>query len=498
MQREAGNKDRAQAVNKRISTKRTACYSEKHLKLLTVSSRIDMTPSGAEDRIDSKWLAREIGPGGSGAITSRMAELIRGGALRPGSRLPTVKSFAQELGVGPGLVATAWASLRLSGLIETRRRGGTVVAGTAATGAAPAGTQSRPWAELDLVRGVADPALLPDLGEALQAGLRVSALHQPRRDRCIAALRQAAEPTWPFRPEDWLVVDGASEGLLLAVAAACRERRVLAIEEPVNARILFTLAPLGLELVPVACDAEGPRPDRLREALARRPAAFVLQARHHNPLGHGVTRRRCDALAKVLAGTDVVVVEEDFLGPLADAPLHSLARVLPQQSVFVRGYCTAYGIDLKTALVAGAARLLAQMDRERVHGAGSHSRILQGALAHLLQSPAAAAAVGRARAVYRERAARLREVLRERGFAVPDGDGLVLWIPVADEVPALVALAGLGITAGAGSQCHVEGAPRGHIRIAVTQLPDDPQRLAALADALARAQGPGRGEDYGY
>ncbi|CAH0236801.1 GntR family transcriptional regulator [Microbacterium sp. Bi128] len=52
------------------------------------------------------------------------------GTLAPGTRLPAVRSLAGELGVAPHTVARAYKELELAGLVETRRRNGTVVAGS--------------------------------------------------------------------------------------------------------------------------------------------------------------------------------------------------------------------------------------------------------------------------------------------------------------------------------------------------------------------------------
>ena len=50
------------------------------------------------------------------------------GTLIPGGRLPTVRSLAADLGIAAGTVARAYKELEASGLIESRRRRGTVVA----------------------------------------------------------------------------------------------------------------------------------------------------------------------------------------------------------------------------------------------------------------------------------------------------------------------------------------------------------------------------------
>jgi DNA-binding transcriptional regulator YhcF (GntR family) len=65
-------------------------------------------------------------------IRAQIASLITVGTLAPGTRLPTVRSLASDLGLAAGTVARAYKELELAGLIETRRRNGTVVAGTPA------------------------------------------------------------------------------------------------------------------------------------------------------------------------------------------------------------------------------------------------------------------------------------------------------------------------------------------------------------------------------
>ncbi|MFJ4026208.1 GntR family transcriptional regulator [Paenarthrobacter sp. NPDC089989] len=64
-------------------------------------------------------------------IRRQLASLITVGALPPGNRLPTVRSLAADLGIAVGTVARAYRELEQSGLIEARRRHGTVVVGPA-------------------------------------------------------------------------------------------------------------------------------------------------------------------------------------------------------------------------------------------------------------------------------------------------------------------------------------------------------------------------------
>ncbi|RAM35985.1 GntR family transcriptional regulator [Arthrobacter globiformis] len=68
-------------------------------------------------------------------IRLQVSALIAAGGLTAGTRLPAVRSLAADLGLAAGTVARAYKELEQSGLIETRRRNGTVVVGLPAYGA---------------------------------------------------------------------------------------------------------------------------------------------------------------------------------------------------------------------------------------------------------------------------------------------------------------------------------------------------------------------------
>ena len=72
-------------------------------------------------------------------IRSQISALIATGTLQTGSRLPTVRSLAADLGIAAGTVARAYKELEAAGLIESRRRNGTVVTRPAPGGPGQAG-----------------------------------------------------------------------------------------------------------------------------------------------------------------------------------------------------------------------------------------------------------------------------------------------------------------------------------------------------------------------
>ncbi len=72
-------------------------------------------------------------------VRTQVVAHVAAGRLRPGDRLPTIRTLATDLGVAPGTVARAFRELEQAGVVVTRRRTGTVVA----DGATPAHDDAR-------------------------------------------------------------------------------------------------------------------------------------------------------------------------------------------------------------------------------------------------------------------------------------------------------------------------------------------------------------------
>ena len=62
-------------------------------------------------------------------LKSRITEQVDSGVLAPGEKLPTVRALAGDLGLAPNTVARAYRELESLGVLSTRGRTGTFVAG---------------------------------------------------------------------------------------------------------------------------------------------------------------------------------------------------------------------------------------------------------------------------------------------------------------------------------------------------------------------------------
>ncbi len=69
-------------------------------------------------------------------VREQLRTQVVSGVLAPGSKLPTVRGLAAELGIAANTVARAYRELETLGMIETRGRAGSIVTGASADRAA--------------------------------------------------------------------------------------------------------------------------------------------------------------------------------------------------------------------------------------------------------------------------------------------------------------------------------------------------------------------------
>lgn len=79
-------------------------------------------------------------------VRSQLAEQINDGTLAVGTRLPTVRRLAADLGLAANTVARAYRELEDAGLVDTRGRAGTFVSATGDRSRAAAANAAREYA----------------------------------------------------------------------------------------------------------------------------------------------------------------------------------------------------------------------------------------------------------------------------------------------------------------------------------------------------------------
>lgn len=424
-------------------------------------------------------MATQYGISGTTAkgIASSVERGVAEGALGPGAALPPVRGLADQLGVSPGTVATAYKELRRRGIVVTRGRGGTVVA------AAPAVASRRPPKVPDGLRDLAgghpDPRLLPRLvpPSRLSPGAR-SHRSTPRLARLEDAVRDWLRPDGV--PTDHVTfAHGALDLIGRLLSVELRPGDAVAMEDPGYHHLLDLVTALGLRTVPVAVDDQGMRPEALRDALRAGVRAVVCSPRAQNPYGGGFSAERRDALVVVLREEpDVLVVENDHASAVADAPLHTLTAGGLTRWVHVRTVSKFLGTDLRWAAAACDPITLARHDGRMLLTSGWVSHLLQETVYGLMTDDDTRALVARAEETYALRRNALLHEFAELGIEAHSVSGMNVWVPVRDESAVVNGLRSHGWWVAAGARFRLASPPG--VRISVAELEtSDAVRLAS-------------------
>ena len=348
-------------------------------------------------------------------IALELEERIRSGALHPGERLPAVRALALERGVDPGTTAAAYRLLRERGFVISDGRRGTRVAAQLET--RPTRVRQLPAGVRDLASSFVDPALLPDVGRALE---RV-ALHRVdvaryEENAKLGSLVEHARTEFGRAGIDATAlgfVGGTLDGIERVLQAHLRPGDRVGVEDPGFPRLFDLLQALNLRPVPIAVDDEGPDPDRLERALTRGLDALVVTPHGQNPFGASLNEERASALRPLLGRHDVLLVE-DAHGWEVDHVPSTLTGGLGRWAV-VRSVSRLLGSDLRLAFLAGDRQTVARVEARQSVTTSWVSRLLQELAAELLTGAEARRRLRRASAETDKRRLALLTALERRG-----------------------------------------------------------------------------------
>lgn len=417
-------------------------------------------------------------------IADSVRDLIARGQLRAGDVLPPIRALAAQRGVNRNTASAAYTALATAGVVETRRRGGTVVRQTVpVTGeGAPA-----PGDTVNLADGNPDPALLPPLPD-LQ-GYTPVLYGAPDTDEQLS--RWAHEHMLPdTAPGATLVLThGAVDAVERVLNAHLTRGDAIAIEDPCFPSSIGTLRLNGYRGLPVPMDAQGMTPDGLRAALHAGARALVCTPRAHNPTGASLTQHRAHQLRALLAAhPQVLVIEDDHFSRLARTPYRRITPADAPRWALVRSVSKPLGPDLRLAMTVCDPDTAARL-HTRTAAAARVSHVLQHLVAQALTDPATPALLEHASHTYAHRRTLLTEALDAHELPWLRGaDGLNVWIPLtgAPEAAVVTDLADHGWTVRPGSLFTLTHRPA--IRVTTSTL--RPQHARAFAARLATTLAP--------
>lgn len=461
-------------------------------------------------------------------IESRLRALVESAQLPPQSRLPSIRQLAQQLGVSPHTVVTAYDRLVAAGLIESRGTAGFFIGDGALPLADPelldAGEAQEPvWlaqqandqrAGMLLASSGALPASW--LSDAVPARLVQRALG---RDEAGMAARCPPQGQPELRERlatlmrgQGIAVDagrvmttwGGTHAIDLICRALLQPGDAVMVEQPGYFLLVGRLQQAGLKVVPVTRRPDGIDLDELEAACrTHRPRLLFLQSVLHNPTGWGSSAANLHRVLMLAQQHGFIVAEDDVQGhfhpghPTRLAQLSGLERV-----IYYSSFCKALSPALRLGYVAAEPALLKRLLREKIYSVLTTSALNEAVLCELLTAGRWRKHIERLRArLGQARHASTRQ-LRAAGLLVEHAGegGLFLWARLPDgvDIDELVADAvRQQVLLVRGATFRADGASDPHLRINVVfgqhrrlgdYLSQRLQAAAAAGQVLARAR----------
>lgn len=298
-------------------------------------------------------------------VVTTLQERIARRALPPGSKLPSIRKIAAEIGVSPSTAVEAYDRLVAEGAIEARRGSGFYVAAPAAaspfriTAAEPrldravdplwvsrqsldadsrylkpgCGWLPDSWLPLDVVQRAlrhaarSDPALLADYGPPLGYAPLRQVLAQRLAEQDIAA-----------EPGQILLTDSGSQAIDLICRLLLNHGDTVVVDDPCYFNFIALLRANRLNVVAVPYEPDGPDIVAFQRILKEsKPRLYITNSAVHNPTGATLSTGKAHQLLKIAEQHRLAIVEDDIFADFADRTGPRLAALDGLQQVIAIG-----------------------------------------------------------------------------------------------------------------------------------------------------------------
>ncbi|MET7766904.1 PLP-dependent aminotransferase family protein [Streptomyces sp. NPDC005393] len=314
-------------------------------------------------------------------VRNALRGLVENGTLWPGTRIPSSRQLALDIGVSRSVVVEAYEQLSAEGYLETKRGSGTTIAARAQSDEGAASTLVPP-----------DPEPVPEAMWDLRTGTS-NVVDFPRQEwiRCVAAVvndagRQELSYSAPAgvlltrrvlvgylgrvrgvrsRPEDLMVTAGFAQGLALTCKVLLdRGHTTLGVEDPGHPGEREFITSSGLRPVGIPVDEDGLRVDLLEESDVR---AVLITPANQFPTGARLSQARRERLITWAREVDGYVLEDDFDSAFVQRidQLPSLQSLAPDRVVYAGSASKTLAPALRLGWLAAPSELMASIEHVR-------------------------------------------------------------------------------------------------------------------------------------
>lgn len=333
-------------------------------------------------------LSRAAGESLTDQIVRTVAARIDERELRSGSRMPSIRRFADSHGVSPFTVVAAYDKLVARGYLESRRGAGFFIRERAPVrAAAPASFPSTPepaaqsldvvWLVRNMFRQMPHQQM-PGTGvlpaEWLDGDSVANALRAIGRQNASLLLnygvpqgflplrqqlqRKLAELEIGAAPEQIVTTAGVTQGLDMVAREFTRPGDTVLVDDPAWFLMFGSFAALGARVIGVPRLPDGPDLARLTELAAlHKPKLYVINSVLHNPSSTSLSAAKAYQVLRIAAEHDFTIVEDDIYCDLhpgsAVQPATRLAALDQlQRVIYLSGFSKTMAANLRVGFIA--------------------------------------------------------------------------------------------------------------------------------------------------
>lgn len=363
-------------------------------------------------------------------LADELAHAIREGHLPGGSALPTQRDFAKQRRIGLSTATRIYAELQRRGLVVGEVGRGTFVRERP--------IEPHPLSEAIRYTAMARTAEAIDAPTLRQALRSVSALSdierlatQPTPLGSPSARRALALylSRWGLKvdPAQIVTTGGGLAAMRLAALVSTQRGHKVAADAVTYPGWRLVSEQLGLEMMPLAFDAQGPVPEAL-ERLCRRARVTALHCMPtaHHPLGWVMPLQRRRDLVALAREHDVTLLEDATYNHLVRGAPPCFAQLAPERTWLIGSLSGAMGDGLRFGYLVAPRLLGARLERTTLSW-GLAAPPLVGELARLWLGDGTLEALQSAQ---REHAEQLWKAVAKTGLGAhsPSSAGWLLWL----------------------------------------------------------------------
>src|ERR1051326_3312126 len=285
-------------------------------------------------------------------VAGHLNQLIEGGVLRTGDRIPSVRRASRQHKVSLTTAVQAYLALENRGLIEARPRSGFYVRHRPLTHLDEPETsqpakRAQPNDSNALVSALFDATMRQDMVQ-LGAGLpNLSLLPVQKLNRILSSVARRVGPAslqydmppgclalrralarraldWGLKisPDEIVTTSGCMEARMLCLRAVTRPGDTVAVESPTYFGLIQLMSQLELKPLEIPTHPRsGMDLDALERALrSNRVAACLVVPNFNNPLGSLMPSAAKERMVAILAKREIPLIEDDLYGDLHFGP----------------------------------------------------------------------------------------------------------------------------------------------------------------------------------